>query len=221
MTIGKRDRFKSKLGDLGKFLCAGKSGRTGKFVNIGRLGNEGVTLVEILVVISIMAILTGAVSMGISLAFSKDAAQCASKLNDAISEARMLSMSKEGDFALKITTADGKYLAVISGGINKEQSDGTTTYNETYREEISLEGDSASKKIKSIVYNSGGSAISDSNEVTIVFDKTKGNVYKVNGVKLAEDANSIMTFDITPQRGTRTAKVSLVTSTGKHTVGDF
>ena len=52
------------------------------------------------------------------------------------------------------------------------------------------------------------------------FDKAKGNVYfDVDADGTYDDG--IIVFDITPLRGNRTAKVQLVTTTGKHTIGEF
>ena len=56
--------------------------------------------------------------------------------------------------------------------------------------------------------------------VSVTFDKAKGNVYfDVDADGTYDDG--IIVFDITPLRGNRTAKVQLVTTTGKHTIGEF
>lgn len=206
MRIGKKDRFKN------------------------RIDNVGYTLIELIVVISIMAIMTGTAALGLSVAFSKDAARCATLLDDALTETRMLSMSKEGDFSLSITVdANGHHKAIISGGTTTESEEGGSVYTETYNQEIDLEGDSGIK-ISSITCNSPsitllGDSASSGNQIKIVFNKTKGNVHSVaindGAADSLENSNEIMIFDITPVRGNRTAKVQLVTSTGKHTVGDF
>lgn len=200
MIIGKKDKFKNKL------------------------NNEGYSLIEVIVVIAIMAIMTGLVSLGISYAFSKDAARCAASINDALTEVRMLSMTKEGDFSITISVdSDGHHIATIVGGTTSVDAGGENHYNETYKQVIDLEGNSGIR-IESIVCNTPNIRLSSNptesgNKVEIAFDKTKGNVHSVNGTVI--DTDSIMVFDIIPTRGSRQAKVQLVTSTGKHTVGEF
>ena len=194
-------------------LCVSKT-------DLGERDNRGYTLVELIVVIALMAALTGMVTLSISIIFSRDASACAIKINDALSDARMLAMSKEGEYSVTFTTVSGKYMAIISGGSIAPGPGGS--YTENYREEICLEGKSGEgKKISSITYNSEGQSISDSQEIKIIFDKTKGNVYSINGTALGADDNSIVTFNIVQLRGNKTSKVSLATATGKHTVGDF
>ena len=80
-----------------------------------KLNNAGFSLIELIVVIAIMTILVGGASLGISLAFSKDAAKCATMINDAIYTTRMNSMSKAGTYTLTIEkNGDNKYIAEIS-----------------------------------------------------------------------------------------------------------
>ena len=51
--------------------------------------NSGYTLVELIVVIAMMSILAGGMSLGVNLLFSKDASRCATRLNDALYEAKL------------------------------------------------------------------------------------------------------------------------------------
>ena len=57
--------------------------------------------------------------------------------------------------------------------------------------------------------------------LNLTFDKAKGNVYSVVDADGMTYGDGIIVFDITPLRGNRTAKVQLVTTTGKHTIGEF
>lgn len=177
-----------------------------------KLNNAGTTLLELIVVISIMAILTGGAAIGISLAFSQDASKCASKLNDAIYTARMYSMSKVGAYTLEVKKEDGEYVAVINDGTN-----------EVYHEKISENG-----RIKNISFdlNGSGDSISDTKVAKIVFDKSKGNVKEYNGKAFTTDGASgtntdgLIVFTIEQSRGDRIGTVTLVTSTGKHKIGN-
>ena len=69
--------------------------------------DRGYSLVELIVVISIMAIMVGLLSLGISVMFSKDAEAVAKAIDDELSEARMLSMSKSGKFEM-VLHIDGR-----------------------------------------------------------------------------------------------------------------
>lgn len=177
-----------------------------------KINNEGLSLVELIVVIAIMAIIAGASSIGVSFAFSRDAHQCAVKLNDAIYTARMNSMSKAGAYYMEVKMQDGEYVAVIN--------DGTS---EVYNEKISENG-----KIKNIAFelNGAGDNISDSKSVKIVFDKSKGNVREYNNVGFSADGaagtnvDGLIVFTIDQSRGNKSETVTLVTATGKHKIGN-
>lgn len=179
---------------------------------ISKLNNAGFSLVELLVVIGILSIMTGASALGMNFAFSRDASKCATRLNDAIYMARMDSMSKQGDYFLEIKKEDNDFVAIINDGSS-----------EVYHEKISEHG-----RISNIAYdlNGTGDNISDTKIVKIEFDKAKGNVEKYNDVGFSADGSSgtnvdgLIVFTISQKNGLRTSKVTLVTSTGKHKIGN-
>ena len=127
----------------------------------------------------------------------------------------MLTMSKSGDYSLAIyVNTDGNYYYVIDDG------DDTTADEEVFLSE--------NKKIQAVTchLDSTEYVISGGSPLRIYFDKTKGNVKKINtsviGTGSGEVADGIITFTVTQRRGNgRTDMVKLVTATGKHTVGDF
>ena len=170
--------------------------------------NNGFSLIELIVIIAIMGVLVGGASLGISLVFSKDASKCATRLNDSIYDARANSMYKSGKFELIIDKSEDAYVATIS------QTDVTPVLSET----VYLDGvDLSAKFVTEAV-----PAVKELElPVTVTFDKSKGNVvyFYANGDRVYDDG--IIVFDITPRRGNRTAKVQLVTTTGKHTIGEF
>ena len=177
--------------------------------------NNGFSLIELIVIIAIMGVLVGGASLGISLVFSKDASKCATRLNDSIYEARANSMYKSGKFELIIDNSGDANVATIS----HSQTDGTPAISDT----VYLDGvDSAKKtKISAKFVTEAEPAVTEMRlPVTVTFDKSKGNVYSVADADRAYD-DGIIVFDITPTRGNRTAKVQLVTTTGKHTIGEF
>lgn len=180
-----------------------------------KLNNYGLSLVELIVVIAIMGILVGGASMGISIVFSKDAAKCATSLNEAIYTTRMKSMSKVGNYTLTINqNSNSVYMASIDDGSGATNS----------IENICLEEDEATKRISSIVCTYSEVASDLDLPLVITFDKSKGSVRKIisNGVEiLPASGDGILCFDISPTRGDKTSKVQLITGTGKHTIGDF
>ena len=177
------------------------------------MNNKGISLIELIVIIAIMGVLVGGASLGIGLVFSKDAMKCATRLNDSIYDARANSMYKTGKFELIIDNSGSANTATIS------QTDLTPVTSDT----IYLDGvDSGKKTTISAKFVTeavpAGTAISF--PVNLTFDKAKGNVYfDVDADGTYDDG--IIVFDITPLRGNRTAKVQLVTTTGKHTIGEF
>ena len=179
------------------------------------MNNKGISLIELIVIIAIMGVLVGGASLGIGLVFSKDAMKCATRLNDSIYDARANSMYKAGKFELSIDNTGSANTATIS------QTDLTPVTSDT----VYLDGvDSGKKTTISARFVTVTEAVPEETDLrlplNLTFDKAKGNVYfDVDADGTYDDG--IIVFDITPLRGNRTAKVQLVTTTGKHTIGEF
>lgn len=179
--------------------------------------NAGMSLVELIVTIAIASILVGTMSFSVSLAFSKDAARCATILNDTLYSVRMDSMSKPGEYTVEIKdnnaeSTSSQYVAIIT--CKTEKSDGTL---DTQEETIYLEGDASDNKVKEITATLNDVPLSGN--IAITFDKSKGYVKVGTGTSFSTDG--IVEFHIIPVRGNKDAYVSLVTSTGKHTIGTY
>lgn len=184
-----------------------------------KLNSKGYTLIELIVTISIMSVLVGVSSIGLSLAFSRDASQCATKLNDAIYSLRMDSMSKTGAYYMEIKKSGSDFVAVVNDGTSDVRTEKLSENGRIKSIECHLD-DGSGTAIASV-------DITDANTVKIEFNKSKGNVEKLNGFGFSADgsvsgtyAEGVIVFDISQSRGTRTSTVSLVTSTGKHKVGN-
>ena len=177
------------------------------------MNNKGFSLIELIVIIAIMGVLVGGASLGIGLVFSKDAMKCATRLNDSIYDARANSMYKAGKFELSIDNSGSANIATVS------QTDVTPIISDT----VYLDSEDSSKKTTisaKFVTEAVPAGTAISFPVNLTFDKAKGNVYfDVDADGTYDDG--IIVFDITPLRGNRTAKVQLVTTTGKHTIGEF
>ena len=180
------------------------------------MNNKGFSLIELIVIIAIMGVLVGGASLGIGLVFSKDAMKCATRLNDSIYDARANSMYKAGEFKLIIDNSGSANTATIS------QTDVTPIISDT----VYLDGEDSSKKT-TISARFVTEAVPEETDLklplNLTFDKAKGNVYSVVDADEMTYGDGIIVFEIEPLRGNRnrTAKVQLVTTTGKHTIGEF
>lgn len=163
--------------------------------------DSGYSLVELIVVIAIMAIMVGVMSIGISLMFSRDAEAVAKTIDDELSEARMLAMSRDGEFEL-VLHLDSSNPANNNIVINKDSS--------LYK--------SVTMKKRATLNVSGGGLASPitSGDVKIVFDKGNGSVKTING----GTASGVCLIEATAARlTTKKSTVSLVAATGRHYVG--
>lgn len=167
-----------------------------------KLNNAGMSLIELLVVISIMSIMTGTMAISANLVFSKDAEKCATRLNDAISTARMNAMSKPGTGELVVKKQGGEYVAVYDDGSSENLSENNKISN------------------ISCSFNGTTVVISESDSVNIKFDKSKGTVAYFNGENLLESgADGLAVFTVEQTTGNKKSDVTLVTATGKHMLG--
>lgn len=60
------------------------------------MDNRGMSLVEIVIVVTIMTVLTGIMAVGVSMALSKPADECAEKIVSTLNGARITTMGKQG-----------------------------------------------------------------------------------------------------------------------------
>lgn len=60
-----------------------------------KMDNRGLSLVEIVIVVAIMSVLTGVMAVGVSMALSKPADECAEKIVSTLNGARITTMGKQ------------------------------------------------------------------------------------------------------------------------------
>ena len=72
--------------------------------------NRGISLVEMIIVIAILAVVSGGVAIGIGSALSKPAEECASKITDSLKNARITTMGKKTVELELYSATDGIYL---------------------------------------------------------------------------------------------------------------
>ncbi len=174
--------------------------RTGIRVKNKIKDNRGISLVELIVVIAMMVVLTGVAGWSISFMFTRDANYVAVRIDDELSEARMLSMSKDGAFTYKLNivpASKGSTVQIMRsvGGA------AATVYSEVVLD-------------KSVNIEVTGAGIDTTDDtIEIVFNKSNGSVNTVNGAA----ATGIYEIKVTSTRNASKIKtVTLVSTTGRH-----
>ncbi len=163
--------------------------------------DKGYTLVELVAVIAIMVVMTGVLTLSLSIIYNEDAKRAVSLIDDELSEARMLSMSKSGNIVLIIDTDS---VASKNKIVIKRDSDVYKT--------VSIDKDVLiSSKLDGSTFTSAGT------DIEITFDKSTGSVSSINSVTGTSLANKICEITAVAQKGTKPeARVSLIVNTGRH-----
>lgn len=171
--------------------------------------NKGYTLAELLAVMAIMGVLAGLLSFSIVLIFSRDAEVTAKKINDVVTDARLYAMSKDGEFAVTLTTtSDGKGNSIK---ITCDDSTGTTVIDNVV----------LTKQAK-ITFGEEGSlpAAATNSTVKVTFNK-KGMVkaMQIGGTTVSDVSNKVyQAHCVSNRNSSKSMDVFLVTSTGRHYV---
>lgn len=151
--------------------------------------NRGVTLIEILVVVAIMSIAAGGASVGISLAYSRDAEKCAKTIDTVLENTRMKSLSEKGDFTMELDLENHRLYIRSS-----EESEPVVTEKLQSRVAITVPSDPSATS------------------VTVRFDKSTGKV-----LDMSSEDGGILRITAENNSGKK-ATVVLVKGTGKHYV---
>lgn len=162
--------------------------------------NRGFSLIEILVVIAIVAIMAGAVGLGINFAFSKDCEKAAKSIDSQMNIVRSMSMNQSGDYVFKVESSDSaKQIQVLDGAV----------VNDT----VKLEN-----RVDFTFLVDGIEHTSD--YIEIRFQKSNGKVKSISfsDETIESDAlPAVVTIHCYNTSG-KTSDVVLVTLTGKHYV---
>lgn len=181
--------------------------------------NKGYSLVELIVVISIITIMTGVLSTGISIMFSKDAEGAAILIDDELTKARMLSMSSPGEFTITIhcdkdgnidsSKSDYNYIEInndIASGETGHFSERVYFDTRAYIGAYIYDPSSAEPD-----YTSRGA----SEDIEIKFKKSNGSVIEFNGTSILEA--KIVKFKCQAVRNqNKISYVDVYTISGRH-----
>lgn len=189
-----------------------------------RKNNKGLSLVELIVVIALMAVLIGIGALSFSLLFGTQAKACAQNVSGILNETKTGCMSRYDEtmtlsYRKKLPDTDPAYEeAVTSDGYYSENFVSTIGSS---AQEVPV-GDSAIRRMGSSrvvihVYLSDGTdfEMGETESITVSFKRDSGAFDKiiVNGTE--KDAYiTKMTFS----SGLRTFTITMVPETGKHTL---
>lgn len=165
-----------------------------------RHNQKGMSLMEVLIVLALMAIAISMTGVGISLMYSRDAEVCARKIDDGLSNLRLTSMGKSGSWEMEIVSdSSGNTLYIKKDGAIEETVDLQTGVSITY---------------------DAGSTLNQAGNLKLAFHKANG---KVSSMELTTasgttvtDIPGYITIHVASNKGNKKAQVVLVTATGKH-----
>ena len=172
-----------------------------------RDNNKGVTFIELVVVVAILAIMAASATYGITMLVSADAKKASKNLYQAVSELRNDTLSQTGEWwgELKRTSGNGQYTFTIY----RRDTDGNV---------VEKDKQQLGSKLTISVMGNGTPTVTDTDSVLVYFKPGSGTVDKVvSGVTNASmlDSTSIkFTFNIASNNGL-TYKLILWTNTGK------
>ena len=161
-----------------------------------RRNHRGFTLVEVIVVVSILSALTGIISLSVSSVFSVRVRRCATEINAFISMCKVNSMSRGGDIRIVLDVDD-----------NGE--DGSPGAEPKSTEIFSDANVSAEFTVGGVT-----TALSSDNPLTLSFDRSTG------GFKPCAMAGTEKIYCTSISvTGGKTYVITLVPSTGNHYMG--
>lgn len=140
--------------------------------------NKGVSIVEMIVVIAIMAVLTASSVSAMSYLMRGDIKKATKTVYSEIASNRTYAMAKPGEWIFTVDSSSGVF---VLNSINAESiADDGSCVNPTNYSEETLSNRVSSIEVK--VYNADGSVVSDYTALSsISFKKSTGAVSKING----------------------------------------
>ena len=182
--------------------------------------NKGLSLVELIVVIAIMAVVIGIGTFSFSLLFGTQAKSCAQKFSGMLNETKTGCMSRFDETMTLAYRLKGSDPAITSNGyyaenriytINKDAVSVAASDTELRR--------MGSGRVVITVYLTDGSSfeLGEDNSITISFDRATGAFDETTAVVGGSSVTGYIK-EMTFQSGLRTFTITMVQETGKHTL---
>lgn len=171
-----------------------------------KIGNKGMSLVEIIIVVAIMALFIGGVSFSINWASGKAAEECAKKLAYSLQQARTMAMGKNSTIITVKTDGSGNIITVTKIISNTDSGESTNEITST-----------VGKKNVSVKFDDGSSGDRDLNgggEVVFEFDRASGALKKLDNAEV-----NAASLEFTISKGNTKRTIEIVPITGRISVG--
>lgn len=166
------------------------------------MDNKGMSLVEIVIVVTIMTVLTGVLALGVSMALSKPADECAEKIVSTLNGARVTTMGKQGITMRFYQNDNGVYL---------EETITDASGSVTTRPALRIGQKGVKVEYKLINGTTEGAITTlDTTGITLSFKRDTGGFNAVSGDWYCKE--------IVVSKGNRTKTIRLAHLTGKVTI---
>ena len=170
-----------------------------------KIENQGLSLIELVVTIAIMAILVGLVSLSVGVLTGKQAKQCRDELASKLESVRALTMGKESVIANLFQDDTGAYVLRVTSKKNSEDTSPTVTDvilpSSKCTISYSLQEDGATKT--ELTY----SGDPDDNGIKLEFDRASG--------ALKKDNSGVCVYHIYVTQGNKSFGLRIYQETGK------
>lgn len=183
--------------------------------------NKGLSLVELIVVIAIMAVVIGIGALSFNLLFGTQAKSCAQKFSGMLNETKTGCMSRYDETMTLSYRFAGSDPAITTAGFYTENELFTIKKDasaETTGSEIRKMGGS---RVLITVYMTGIEPFvinkDNGNSITVSFDRASGAFDETSAVVNGTAVTGYID-KITFQSGLRTYTITMVQETGKHTL---
>lgn len=173
-----------------------------------RKNNQGMSLVEIVIVVAIMAVLTAIMSIGVGSVLSRPADECAQKIVSTVQDARVTAMGKRScELSLK-QASNGAVINVVQTISNKaDKSDAKTTTTKV-----------GEKGITVTVTNSKDESFKlyEVDALQIIYNRETGGFKEAKYTTLSDgNAHTEYIKEIKVEKGNRTRTIKFYYLTGK------
>lgn len=169
---------------------------------LNKRDNRGLSLIELVIVMAIMAVLTAAVGIGVSLVTNKAADKCATQLKTSIQSVRITTMGKFKTYLKIYMTADGVCIEEVVQSVEGGTFTSTLTYTGDANVAVTYTLNDGSK------YSLGDAA----SPLYIEFDRSSGAMKRLpDEMGPAQAGKYCVEIEISKGNRTRTIKIAYLT----------